>query len=172
VSLEIVSWLLIALVVLSIPYYNKLNDTVKLVRDANFNVIREQTPEMLALQYIYNAIYSILLIAIQVVYRKVAIRQVDGQNFQYQIRYENALNERLFLVSSFAYYIPLLFIAFDPENDYSFTILWQMLAIQMVFKQFVTAMKELLFPIFMVKFKRGKILKKSRQLKWMVWRRY
>ena len=57
--------------------------------------------------------YSIVLVLISAMYKKVAGFLTDSENYRYKGYYDNALIDRLFMFNSLTFFVPMYLIAVD-----------------------------------------------------------
>jgi hypothetical protein len=96
-------------------------------KDEDGNTIEEQTTFQLIEGTIITLIYSAIVMLFGMAYKTIAYRQTDDENHQYQKNFDDALINRLFIFNSLNFYVPMLYVAFDPRNNAKFDDLFSLL---------------------------------------------
>ena len=101
--------------------------------DEEGNII-EYTLQQKIINKIVSTLYSLMIIVYGEVYSKFSRLKTDSENHRYQKDYEDAYILRVFLFNGLNYYLPLMFIAFDPRNPNSHGDLFVLLLTQLAGK--------------------------------------
>ena len=63
-------------------------------------------------------IYSVVLLGIGTLYKTLAVKQTEAENWRYQKQYTNKLVDRLFRFNLFNFYFPMLYVGLDTSNPH------------------------------------------------------
>lgn len=98
-----------------------------------------------------NTIYSIVVLIFGTLYKVLAVKQTEAENWRYQKQYTNKLIDRLFRFNLFNFYFPLMYVGFDQSNSSRMRDLFNLMLAQMAFKQVSYNLIEYYQPILMSK---------------------
>ena len=132
---KFLSYLLIAAVITAMLLNRQFADKFKAKTAEDGTVIEEATPLMQVQSGAVSVAYSLVLITIGALYKKLAVLQTQAENWQYNKQYEDQLISRLFLFNIFNFYLPMLTVAFDDSNSRNFIALFYMLLTQLAGNQ-------------------------------------
>lgn len=132
------SYLFIAIVLASMIVYQILNQLTKPQYNEKGEKIKEQTILMKIQGFIYTTVYSIIVILFGTLYKDLAYKYTEDENYRYQKQHSDAIIKRLFRFNFFNFYFPMLWVAFDGRNNRRYSDLFNMMAVQMGVKQIVS----------------------------------
>ena len=88
--------------------------------------------------FVYTTVYSIIVILFGTLYKDLAYKYTEDENYRYQKQHSDAIIKRLFRFNFFNFYFPMLWVAFDGRNNRRYSDLFNMMAVQMGVKQIVS----------------------------------
>ena len=134
-KLKCLSYLFIAIVLASMIIYQTLNYATKPKYNEQGDKIVDQTLQMKITGIIYSTIYSIVVILFGNLYKNLAYKKTDDENYRYQKQHTDQLIKRLFQFNFFNFYFPMLWVAFDERNNRRYSDLFNLMLVQMAVKQ-------------------------------------
>lgn len=113
-------YLILFAIIATMAIYQVLIANTRIPKDAEGNEIgnltKKEKDELKNRGTVINVIYSVALLVIGTLYKTLAVKQTEAENWRYQKQYTNKLVDRLFRFNLFNFYFPMLYVGLDTTN--------------------------------------------------------
>ena len=113
-------YLILFAIIATMAIYQVLIANTRIPKDEDGNEIgnltQEEKDDKKNRGVIVNVIYSVVLLVIGTLYKTLAVKQTEAENWRYQKQYTNKLVDRLFRFNLFNFYFPMLYVGLDTSN--------------------------------------------------------
>ena len=76
---------------------------------------------------IISVVYSVIIILFGSLYKLLAQRQTEAENWRFQTKHTNKLISRLFQFNFFNFYLPMIIVSFDSHSGKNFVDLFYLM---------------------------------------------
>ena len=85
--------------------------------DSHGAITQSLTQELIVMNIVIRVVYAVAIIVFGVVYKSLALKQTNAENWRYEKQHSDELINRLFKFNIFNFYLPMIIVAFDPINS-------------------------------------------------------
>ena len=147
--------LLLLLIITAIIVYRILIEDAKIPVDAEGKetdaLSDEEKQRRTWIQFLINTVYSVLILIFGLLYKMLAVKQTEAENWRYNMQYTNQLVDRLFRFNLFNFYFPMILVGFDQRNSQRLFDVFNIMLAQMAFKQISVNLLEYFKPLVLWK---------------------